>query len=293
MPDTILTLLDQVGAFPSWTKILMLVAVMPAVFVLLELLFPARRRRTIPRRSLLLNVTYWFANPLVIQIVSKLAVCLAGLGLCAALGRRLDASVLDGFGPLGRQPLWLQAVEILVIADFVDYWTHRWFHVSRAWRFHAIHHSPEQMTWLASARMHPVNDFVTRLCQVVPVVLLGLSIKAVLLVVPVLVLFVIVLHSNLSWDYGPFRWVLVSPLYHRWHHTSDPEGLDKNFAGIFPLWDVLFGTVHFPRREPERFGVNHDPPPETLVGQLIYPFYRFAGPHEDARRERGDSGADG
>ncbi|HEY1190743.1 MAG TPA: sterol desaturase family protein [Gemmata sp.] len=282
MPDTVLKLLDQVGAIPSTESLLMLAVVLPAAFIVLELLFPARRQQAVPRRSLLLNLTYWFANPLFIQVVSKMMVCVVGLGLCLALGWPVDESILDGFGPLGRQPLWLQAFEMLVIADFVDYWTHRWFHVSRAWRFHAIHHSPEQMNWLASARMHPVNDFITRLCQTVPVVLLGLSIKAVLLVVPVLVFFVIVLHSNLNWSYGPFRWVLVSPLYHRWHHTKDPEGLDKNFAGIFPIWDLLFGTAHLPRREPERFGVNHYPPPETLVGQLVYPFRRFAAQHEGA-----------
>ena len=126
--------------------------------------------------------------------------------------------------------------------------------------------------------MHPVNDFVTRVCQVVPVILMGFSLKAVLLLVPFLVFFVIVLHSNLNWDYGWFRWVLVSPLYHRWHHTTDPEGLDKNFAGIFPIWDLLFGTAHFPRREPVTFGVNHNPPPESFWGQLLYPFQRGCAP---------------
>lgn len=285
MTETVLNLLDQIGALPTWSKMLTLVAVLPAVFILLERVFPARAPQPVSRRSLLLNVTYWFLNPLVMQIVSKLAVCVLGLVACAALGWRLDESILDGFGPLGRQPLWLQTIEILVLADFVDYWTHRWFHVSRAWRFHAIHHSPEHMNWLASARMHPVNDFVTRLCQVVPVVLVGLSVKAVLIVVPVLVFFVIILHSNLNWDYGPFRWVIVSPLYHRWHHTRDEEGLDKNFAGMFPLWDLLFGTAHFPRREPEQFGVNHNPPPETLLGQLVYPFRRFNTQHEEAAHD--------
>lgn len=271
----------------------MLVAVMPAAFVLLEFLFPARTRQAIPKRSLVLNVTYWFVNPLFIQIVSKFAVCAVGLGLCVALGWPADESILDGFGPLAQQPLWLQALEILLIADFIDYWTHRWFHVSRAWRFHAIHHSPEQMNWLASARMHPVNDFITRLCQVVPVVLIGLSAKAALIVVPILVFFVIILHSNLNWNYGPFRWVLVSPLYHRWHHTTDPEGLDKNFAGIFPIWDLLFGTAHFPRREPERFGVNHNPLPETLWGQLTYPFRRFTTQHDEAKESAAPPSSEG
>ena len=276
MSETVRKVLDQVGALPSLDKMLTLVVVLPATFILLEFCFAARPSQTVPRRSFVLNLTYWFANPLVVQVATKVAVCAVCLGLCLALGWEVNESILDGFGPLGAQPLWLQTIEMLVFADFVDYWTHRWFHVTRFWRFHAIHHSAEQMTWLASARMHPVNDFLTRICQVVPVVLMGLSLKAVLIAVPFLVFFVIVLHSNLNWDYRPFRWVLVSPLYHRWHHTTDAEGLDKNFAGIFPIWDVLFGTAHFPRHEPTAFGVNHDPPPETFWGQLLYPFRRAA-----------------
>lgn len=128
------------------------------------------------------------------------------------------------------------------------------------------------MTWLAAGRMHPINDALTRVCQVVPIALLGFSARGILEVAPLLVLYVILLHSNLNWDFGPFRYVLVSPAYHRWHHTSDAEGLDKNFAGIFPLWDILFGTCYFPRREPQKFGVHRDSVPETLWGQLLYPF---------------------
>lgn len=276
MPDTILHVLTEIGAVPSLTKMLMLVAIMPVALVLLERRFAARPRLRRPPRALCLNLIYWFVNPLVTQIASKFAVCLVCLGACLTFGWRVDETILDGFGPLARQPLLLQAVEMVVIADLIDYWTHRFFHVTRLWRFHAVHHSSLEMTWLASARMHPVNDFVTRTCQVLPILLMGFSVKAILLVVPMLVLFVVVLHANLNWDYGPFRWVLVSPLYHRWHHTSDEEGLDKNFAGIFPIWDVLFGTAHFPRREPVRFGVNHDPPPETFWGQLLYPFRGLA-----------------
>jgi sterol desaturase/sphingolipid hydroxylase (fatty acid hydroxylase superfamily) len=248
---------------------------------MLEHGFPARQDQGVPRRSFVLNLTYWFVNPLCTQIASKLAVCLVGFALCLVMGWEVNESILDGFGPVGAQPIWLQVLEMVVLVDFIDYWTHRWFHVSRFWRFHAIHHSTEQMTWLASARMHPVNDFITRLCQVVPVVLVGFSLTAVLVVVPFIVFFVIILHSNLNWDYGPFRWVLVSPLYHRWHHTSDPEGLDKNFAGFLPIWDLLFGTAYFPPREPTKFGVNHNPPPETFWGQLLYPFRRLSRQHQE------------
>lgn len=272
MSETILAVLSAIGAVPSLNKVLMLVAAMPLALVALERVFPARPRPAVGPRSRVLNLTYWFVNPLFTQIASKFAVCLVCLAACLALGWPVDDSLLDGFGPLARQPLLLQALEMVVIGDFIDYWTHRFFHTTRFWRFHAVHHSAEHMTWHASARMHPVNDLVTRTCQVVPIVLMGFSVKAILLVVPMLVFFVVILHSNLNWDYGPLRWVLVSPLYHRWHHTSDAEGQDKNFAGIFPVWDLVFGTAHFPRREPVRFGVNHEPPPETFWGQFLYPF---------------------
>ena len=280
MPETLVSVLARVGALPSAAKVLLLICVMPPALFLLERLFPARPRRSVSRRTFVVNLGYWFFNPLFTQLVSKSAVGLVFLALFLSIGWPVDDSFLDGYGPLSRQPLWLQAVQILLLADLIDYWTHRWFHVTRAWRFHAIHHSPEEMTWLASARMHPVNDFVTRVCQLVPITLMGFSVTGVLVIVPYLVFFVILLHSNLKWDFGPLRWVFVSPLYHRWHHTTDPEGLDKNFAGLFPIWDILFGTAHFPRREPTRFGVNHTPPPESLWGQLLYPFRRLAPQRE-------------
>ncbi len=285
MPESLFKLLNRAVAVPSLIELLLWLIALATVLVPLERLFPARPGQPVRRKAFAVNLVYWFFTPLFTKIATNVILALVFLGLYVALGWKLDETILDGFGPLSRQPLWLQALEMLLIADFIDYWTHRWFHVSRAWRFHAIHHSPEEMTWLASARMHPVNDCVTRLCQVVPIVLMGFSPKGVLLAVPFLFVFVIVLHSNLNWDFGPLRWVFVSPLYHRWHHTTDEEGLDKNFAGIFPVWDLLFGTAHFPRREPERFGVNHHPPPETLWGQLVYPFRRFATQHTEAAED--------
>ena len=52
-------------------------------------------------------------------------------------------------------------------------------------------------------------------------------------------------HANLNWTLGPFRYVLATPVFHRWHHTSPAEGGNTNFAGTFPLWDILFGTANY------------------------------------------------
>ena len=151
---------------------------------------------------------------------------------------------------------------------------HRWFHGARLWRFHAVHHSSVDLDWLSAVRLHPVNDVVMRIAGVLPILLLGFAPIAVTGVIPILTLLAILVHANLDWDWGPFRWVIVSPRFHRWHHTSETEARDKNFAGLFPAWDILFGTYHMPKdRRPASFGTA-TPVPAGLLGQLVFPFRR-------------------
>lgn len=237
---------------------------------------PAHRQPLFFRKGLLLDIIYWFATPLLTRCTTALALAgvLAVVLLCIGPDRLPKDLFIGGFGPLSRQPWWVQAIEILFLADFVDYWTHRGLHRGRWWRIHAIHHSPEEMNWISSSRVHPLNDLITRACQVLPVVLLGFSPTSVVAVVPLISFYVMFLHSNVRWDFGPLRWVLVSPAYHRWHHTSDDEGIDKNFAGIFPIWDLIFGTAHFPKTLPTRYGLVGYQMPDSFWEHLKYPFTR-------------------
>jgi len=125
----------------------------------------------------------------------------------------------------------------------------------------------------AGVRLHPVNDVVSRVAGVVPVLLLGFSPGILAGYVPFLTLYAIVLHANVTWSFGPLRYVLASPTFHRWHHTSEAEGLDRNFAGLFPVVDVVFGTCYMPPgRGPQRFGLARETVPEGLLAQLAYPF---------------------
>ena len=139
------------------------------------------------------------------------------------------------------------------------------------WKFHAIHHSSRDLDWLSASRLHPVNEVVTKLAQVVPLYLLGFRGEALASVVPILTFWAIFIHANVRWDFGPLRYVIATPRFHRWHHTSEEEGLDKNFAGLFPWIDLLFGTFYMPNRQPVTFGVRDDVP-TGLLGQLAYPF---------------------
>jgi sterol desaturase/sphingolipid hydroxylase (fatty acid hydroxylase superfamily) len=67
---------------------------------------------------------------------------------------------------------------------------------------------------------------------------------------------------------------LVMPRYHHWHHTSQKESIDKNFAIHFPWIDKLFGTYYFPEEWPENYGLASEEISPSFLGQTIEPFLR-------------------
>ena len=263
--------------FPGTDSVVQTVVLAGAAALILtpaEHLAPASSQPLVLRKNFWLDLVYWFCTPLLTRCITAAvqATVLWAFAVCVGFDNLSATLLVDGFGVLSRHPTWLQCIEVLVLSDFVDYWTHRGLHRGPLWRVHAIHHSPEEMNWISSSRVHPLNDLITRSCQLLPILLLGFSAGAIMSVVPFISFYVMFLHSNVRWDFGPLRWVLVSPAYHRWHHAADAEGIDKNFAGVFPIWDVLFGTAHFPRTLPKAYGLRGGPLPESLLAHLKYPF---------------------
>jgi len=176
---------------------------------------------------------------------------------------------------VGAQPVWLQVLEILFVVDLVSYWVHRAFHqVPALWKFHAIHHSSLHMDWLAGSRSHLVDTVVNRALGFVPIFVLGFSAPALYAYLVFVSYHAVYIHANVSHHWPGLRWVLATPEFHHWHHTSDEEGLDKNFAAFLSFIDVIFGTAHQPAHWPSRYGTVKFQPPESYVGQLVYPFTR-------------------
>jgi len=241
--------------------------VLGLVFMPIEALFPLRPQRVL-REGWQTDLKHFFVSHAGVQLLSF-------AGMIPAQVLFAWAVQLDFQQAVAAQPVWLQFIEMVVLADFTTYWVHRAFHqVPSLWHFHAIHHSSQEMDWLAGSRIHPFDAVVTRAAAFIPVFVLGFSPAALYAYLVFVSFHAVFVHANLRWRFPFLRWLLSTPEYHHWHHTSDDEGLDKNFAQFLPLWDVVFGTAHQPAHWPKKYGTVNFQPPGDYLGQLAYPFRR-------------------
>ncbi len=252
------------------------VAIVGAVLTLIEKLFPAKPDKKIFRSQYLLDLQFLLFVPTIGKLMTRIAVIVTVVPIYLLVIGELPGPerFAQGFGPIITQPKLIQAIELLLFADFLSYWLHRLFHGRRLWLFHAVHHSSEELDWLSSVRVHPVNEMITAALRAVPLILFGFSPVVVAGLVPLFTLHGLLLHAHVNWTFGPLRYVLSSPVFHRWHHSRDREAMNSNFSGLFPIWDILFGTFYMPDdRKPEVFGI-FEPMPTTLWGQLKQPFLK-------------------
>jgi sterol desaturase/sphingolipid hydroxylase (fatty acid hydroxylase superfamily) len=181
-------------------------------------------------------------------------------------------------------PLWLIIPVTIVAMDAANWLAHYADHrLGFLWRFHALHHSQEELSVLSSFRNHPLMHTTGFLLAAVPVVALMPTRPIVPVVITVYVCIGTLQHANLRWTFGPAGRVLVSPAYHRLHHARDDQHL--NLGVVLTIWDVLAGRASFPSRSdmPGRTGLDGRPVPveqdgssgaalQLLAGQLMEPF---------------------
>lgn len=235
------------------------------LFIPMERLWPLREQAVF-RKGWQIDLTYFFANHVGIQLLAFFSIIPVQLFFAWAVDNPVQRAV-------SSQPLWLQFIEILFAVDLVSYWSHRAFHrVPLLWRFHSIHHSIEQMDWLAGSRLHFVDVIATRLIGFLPIFLLGFSPGAVYGYLIFVSFHAVYIHANVRHRWPFVRNVITTPEFHHWHHAAEPEAVDKNFAVLLSCIDRLFGTAYRPDRWPSRYGVLEGKPPDDYLTQLTHPF---------------------
>jgi sterol desaturase/sphingolipid hydroxylase (fatty acid hydroxylase superfamily) len=205
----------------------------------------------------------------------------------------MNLRLLDG------QPAWVQLVVYFLATDLTFYAWHRLMHSNRPlWLFHAVHHAQRQANPMLQNRAHPVEEVFYVTARLVPACVLGGGYAVSFWFTALDTLWSHFLHSDVRVNLGPLKYVLVSPQYHRVHHSAEPRHFDKNFAGRLILWDYLFGTLHPRFDEYPPIGVAGYPVVEEsfapwrvvgyALGHLAYPFRAlwsdlFPRPPEAAR----------
>jgi sterol desaturase/sphingolipid hydroxylase (fatty acid hydroxylase superfamily) len=244
------------------------VLVLALLFVPMERIFARLRAQPIFRAEWRTDLVYFAVSHLLVQVTVLLTLAPAALFFAWAVHPGLQQAVRF-------QPLPLQLVEIVVVADLAEYVVHRAFHrVPWLWRFHAIHHSAQALDWLAASRLHLLDIVVTRGLSFVPLYLLGFAPPALYAYLIFVSFHAVFIHANVRFRFRALEWLVVTPRFHHWHHAAAPEAVDRNFAVHLPFIDRLFGTCYFPDgRWPESYGLAGRPVPEGWLRQFLWPFH--------------------
>lgn len=199
--------------------------------------------------------------------------------------RILYDSVTGGYELPGMND-WSLAAKVIVAVLFFDFlqWFHHWVrHKGPLWHFHAIHHSQREMNVFTDLRIHAGEYVIADVLVFVPMFAFGLTPLAIMGVGSVRWWYTRFIHANIRTNMGWLKYILVTPQFHRVHHSIEVRHQDKNFGVVFNIWDRLFGTMYHNYDEYPATGVEglrFDPPrrlaPAAWARQylqmFVYPF---------------------
>jgi sterol desaturase/sphingolipid hydroxylase (fatty acid hydroxylase superfamily) len=157
---------------------------------------------------------------------------------------------LDSVLPWVESSAFVQFALYLIILDLADYWIHRGQHqMGRWWALHALHHSQRHMTLWSDNRNHFLDDLIRDGLLVLLALVIGVEPGQFLLLVMASRAVQSLSHANVRMNFGPLKYLLVSPQFHRRHHAigfgHEGRAGGCNFAVLFPVWDILFRTADF------------------------------------------------
>jgi sterol desaturase/sphingolipid hydroxylase (fatty acid hydroxylase superfamily) len=256
--------------FADFARLCLWLLLLVAIFGALEKIFALHKQRLF-RGGFFRDVAYYFVSGFSASRLLILPMSAIAWGVHQVVPTGLQTWT-------GALPLAIRIAASMIVGEIGFYWGHRWSHeIPFLWRFHAVHHTAEEMDWLVSSRSHPVDIVFTRLCGFIPMYVLGLSrpLAGSVDAVPVVVMLIgtvwgFFIHANLKWRFGPLEWLIATPGFHHWHHTYE-EPLNRNFAPMLPWVDWVFRTHYAPKGEwPARYGTQ-TAVPSNFVGQLLNP----------------------
>lgn len=183
------------------------------------------------------------------------------------------AWMLGGLHTLQSLPSAVRILVAIFMVDFIIYWIHRAQHrFDLLWRTHAWHHSVEQLYWFSGFRTSFLHSFIYNIPQAaVPMLIFNLSPLEAGIGYSIGLLIQFWEHTNIDVNIGPLRYLIITPAYHRVHHSAS-HVCRMNLGTTFSLWDRMFGTYvdpdTVPRETPLGLGepIDKKDIPRMLLG---------------------------
>lgn len=142
---------------------------------------------------------------------------------------------------ISSSSVWMWII-LFVLVDFLYYWAHRLSHTTAiGWAGHAIHHQSEEFNLAVALRQGTLQPFFTFLFFL-PLAIVGFPPTMYLVAKAANTLYQFWIHTRLINTMGPLEWIMNTPSHHRVHHGKNQHYIDKNYAGVFIIWDRLFGS---------------------------------------------------
>lgn len=247
-----------------------------------ERLWPARPLAPHPPQRIAVEVFEGVVYGTILGVGTILAVAAAVRAAKSALGLPFVLEV----------NVWLQAISLVAIADFLDYFRHRHEHESNGlfWRVHSVHHSIREFSLLAGLTLHPLETLFTFASYGLVAGGLGLPLDATILGFTLAMIAMGAQHTNAPTRLGLLSNVLAHADGHRWHHDlALSSGRNVNYANVFALWDRLWGSFHPAVPFDGDYGIEpfRDAYPKDLIGRARMASARAYGAAEARARGAG------
>lgn len=189
---------------------------------------------------------------------------------------------------LDDQAAWIQVAGAFIVRDFTFYASHWARHkVPWLWYFHSIHHNQKVLTPATTLRLHPVDMLCGGFISLLPIMIVGGTYETFVAFNFLIYTWRFFVHTNVKIQFGWLNYLVVSPQFHRVHHSSVEKHFDANYGEWLSVWDFIFGTAvkdfnaypktgvaDVPELEEHSYRIDH------LVGlwfkHMLYPFGKIA-----------------
>ena len=279
LEDHLQTAVQEFGSYIkaylcTWTFFLFL----SGVFTL-EILLPANRSQRLLSTGLCHDLVltgptllYWFfALPF---FLTPLQMVLERYGACLRVVN------------LQESPVYISWPLAFLFQDLLLWVSHYLRHkIPLLWRFHALHHSQKELNLFSEFRSHPLDLVASQLLIEVPLFMLVIPTPTIVAVLISQKWFLMLLHANVRINLGILGHFFASPVFHRVHHSLEPQHTNVNFGVYLSIWDRLVGTHHALETDTQvTTGVSGYPIEQNChwqatvgvyIRQLLYPFEKI------------------